>query len=110
MPDAGLILRAVNVPGQNVERPINLQPVIADNIEIGTAWRRDGFDLSARYFWSNSNLGSRIQVLGGAGVVHRERTEIKGVELAGRDRVPTGQPPSAALAQIHTRVHIDQDG
>src|SRR3546814_4848267 len=103
MPDAGLILRAVNVPGQNVERLINLQPVIADNIEIGTAWRRDGFDLSASYFWSNSNLGSRIQVIGGAGVVQRERTEIKGCELAGRFRFPAGARIGAGFASLGGR-------
>src|SRR3546814_275517 len=110
MPDAGLILRAVNVPGQNVERLINLQPVIADNIEIGTAWRRDGFDLSASYFWSNSNLGSRIQVIGGAGVVQRERTEIKGFELAGSYRFPTGHRIGAAFASLDGRFDSDKNG
>ena len=36
----------------------NLQPVIADNIEVGSSWRRDGLQLQASYFWSNSDLGS----------------------------------------------------
>ena len=82
MPDAGLILRSVNTPGQTVEELVDLQPVIADNVEVGTAWRRGGLDLTASYFWSNSDLGSRIQVVGGAGQVRRERTEIEGVEFA----------------------------
>src|SRR3546814_18686311 len=91
----------LNVPGQNVERLINLQPVIADNIEIGTAWRRDGFDLSASYFWSNSNLGSRIQVIGGAGVVQRDRKSVVegtsvsvSVELGGRRIIKTKKKSS----------------
>ena len=64
MPDAGLILRSVNTPGQKVSDLVDLQPIIADNIEVGTAWRRDGLELAASYFWSNSDLGSRIQVVG----------------------------------------------
>ncbi|MGH6706436.1 MAG: TonB-dependent receptor, partial [Sphingomicrobium sp.] len=82
MPDAGLILRAVSTPGQGVDRLVDLQPVIADSIEIGTGWRRGGLDVDASYFWSTSDLGTRIQVIGGAGVVQRERTEIEGFEAA----------------------------
>src|SRR3546814_13854305 len=52
MPDAGLILRAVRSPGQTVDQLVDLQPVIADNIETGVAYRREGFDLSASYFRS----------------------------------------------------------
>lgn len=110
MPDAGLILRAVRTPGQTVEELVDLEPVIADNIEIGSAWRRGGADLSASYFWSNSDLGSRIQVIGGAGVVQRERTEIQGFELAGSYRFPSRHRIGAALAVLEGRYDSDGDG
>lgn len=110
MPDAGLILRAVNRPGQRVEQLVDLQPVIADNFEIGSAWRRGGLDLTASYFWSNSDLGSRIQVIGGAGMVQRERTEIQGFEAATSYRFPSDHRIGAALAVLEGRYDSNADG
>ena len=110
MPDAGLILRAVRTPGQSVEELVDLQPVIADNIEIGSSFRRRGLDLSASYFWSNSDLGSRIQVIGGAGVIQRERTEIKGLELSASYRFAPGTRIGGALAALDGRYDSDGDG
>lgn len=110
MPDAGLILRAVRTPGQSVEDLVDLQPVIADNTEIGSSFRRGGLDLSASYFWSNSDLGSRIQVIGGAGVIQRERTEIKGLELSASYRFAAGARIGGALAALEGRYDRDGDG
>lgn len=110
MPDAGLILRAVNTPGRTVEQLVDLQPVIADNFEVGTGWRRGGVDLTASYFWSNSDLGSRIQVIGGAGVVQRERTEVQGFEAAASYRFASGHRLGAAFAMIEGRYDSNGDG
>jgi len=110
MPDAGLILRAVRTPDQSVDELVDLQPVIADNIEVGGAWRRGAVDLTTSYFWSNSDLGSRIQVIGGAGVVQRERTEIEGFEIAGSYRFPSSHRIGAALAVLEGRYDSDGDG
>lgn len=110
MPDAGLILRAVRTPGQNVEDLVDLQPVIADNIELGSSWRRGGLDLSASYFWSNSDLGSRIQVIGGAGVIQRERTEIEGLELSASYAFASGARLGAAFAALDGRYDSNGDG
>ncbi len=109
MPDAGLILRAVRTPGRSVEELVDLQPVIADNIEIGSTLRRGGLDLSASYFWSNSDLGSRIQVIGGAGVIQRERTEIKGLEFAASYRFGQGIRIGGAFAALDGRYDSDGD-
>lgn len=109
MPDAGLILRAVRTPGQSVEELVDLQPVIADNVEIGSTFRRDGLELSASYFWSNSDLGSRIQVIGGAGVIQRERTEIKGLELAASYRFGNRIKIGAAFAALDGRYDSNGD-
>jgi iron complex outermembrane recepter protein len=110
MPDAGLILRAVNRPGQSVEQLVDLQPVIADNFEVGAGWRGDGFDVTASYFWSNSDLGSRIQVIGGAGVVQRERTEIEGFEMAASYRFPSQHRVGVAMAVLEGRYDSNGDG
>jgi iron complex outermembrane receptor protein len=110
MPDAGLILRAVNTPGRSVDQLVNLQPVIADNVEVGTSWRRDGLELQASYFWSNSDLGSRIQVIGGAGVVLRERTEIKGLDVSASYRFPSGHRMGASYSVLKGRYDSNADG
>jgi iron complex outermembrane receptor protein len=109
MPDAGLILRAVRTPGQTVDQLVDLQPVIADNIEIGAAYRRDGLDLSASYFWSGSDLGSRIQVIGGAGVIQREKTKIKGLELAASYALEGGVRIGANFAALEGRYDSNGD-
>lgn len=109
MPDAGLILRAVNTPGQAVESLVDLQPVIADNIELGAAFRRGGLDLAASYFWSDSDLGSRIQVVNGAGQIRRERTEISGFEFSGSYRLPAGFGFGANYAKLDGRYDSDGD-
>ncbi|MDP3674532.1 MAG: TonB-dependent receptor [Novosphingobium sp.] len=109
MPDAGLILRAVRTPGRSVEELVDLKPVIADNIEVGSTLRRGGLELSASYFWSNSDLGSRIQVIGGAGVIQRERTEIKGVEFAASYRFAAGIRVGGAFAALKGRYDSNGD-
>lgn len=110
MPDAGLILRAVRTPGQSVERLVDLQPVIADNMEVGAKYRAGGLDLSASYFWSASKLGSRIQVIGGAGVVQREKTRIEGLELAASYSLGNGAKVGGAYAMLHGRFDSNGDG
>lgn len=109
MPDAGLVLRSVSTAGQSVEQLIDLQPVLADNVEIGATYRQDGLHLSASYFWSGSDLGSRIQVIGGAGVVRREKTRIKGVEFAASYQFPSGVQLGATFAALEGRYDSDGD-
>lgn len=109
MPDAGLILRGVNKPHQSVSDLVDLQPVIADNIETGASVRRSGLTASASYFRSNSNLGSRIQVIDGVGFVQRERTEIDGVELSLNYLFPRQIRAGAALALLNGRYDSDAD-
>lgn len=109
MPDAGLILRAVNRPGQSVDELVDLQPIVADNVELGAAFRRGGIELQGSYFWSNAALGSRIQVIGGAGFVVRERTEIQGFELSARYALRGGYRLGAALAVLDGRYDSNGD-
>src|SRR3546814_7305390 len=98
MPDAGRSLHAVRSTGQTVDQMVDHQPVIADNNETCVVFRRDGFDLSASYFWFKSNLGSRIQVIGGAGVIQREKTKIRGLELSASYSLPAGTRIGANFA------------
>lgn len=82
MPDVGRVLRSVGTPGQSVGDLLNLEPVTADNREIGIDYDNGGLKLHGAYFWSDSDLGLRLQNVGGVFEVRRERTELQGFELS----------------------------
>jgi iron complex outermembrane receptor protein len=82
MPDIGRVLRAVDTPGRNVSDLLNLEPIIADNREIGVDYNGDRLTLHAAYFWSDSDLGMRLENVGGIFEVRREKTELQGLELS----------------------------
>lgn len=110
MPDAGLILRAVNTPNQTVTDLVDLQPIVADNAEIGFGYRQAGLDASVSYFQSSSDLGSRITVVNGAGRIMREKTEIHGVEISARYFFDSGLEIGGNYAHLNGRSDTDRDG
>ncbi|GAB3098320.1 TonB-dependent receptor [Aestuariicella hydrocarbonica] len=110
MPDAGLILRGVNTADQSIDSLIDLQPVVADNIEVGANFRRGGLDLAASYFWSDSDLGSRILVVDGIGELTRQKTEIEGLEITASYRFDSGIATGLGYSQLDGRFDSDGDG
>lgn len=82
MPDVGRVLRGIGESGQDVDDLIKLEPVIADNREIGVDYNDGRLSLHAAYFWSDSDLGERIEEINGLYFTTRERTEIEGFELS----------------------------
>lgn len=110
MPDAGLILRAVNTPNQNVNALVDLQPVIANNIETGGSYKRGGLTVDASYFRSDSDLGSRIQVVNGAGQIRREKTEINGWEISANYQFLSGLNLGSAFSKLDGRYDANGDG
>jgi iron complex outermembrane receptor protein len=83
MPDVGRVLRGINQPDLSVASFLDLQPVIADNQEIGIEYRDSALHFSLSYFQSDSDLGARLQAdADGFYSVLRERTEIDGYELS----------------------------
>ncbi|MCG8609156.1 MAG: TonB-dependent receptor [Pseudomonadales bacterium] len=110
MPDAGLILRAVNTPDLTVDELVDLQPIIADNTEIGLNYHYQGLDLSLNYFWSDSDFGSRIQVVDGVGHITRQKTEIEGLEVSANYHFDNGISTGAAYSRLEGRYDSDSDG
>lgn len=83
MPDVGRVLRGINTPNLRVDSFLDLQPVIADNREVGIEYRGQALRASLSYFTSDSDLGARLQPnADGIFSVARERTEIDGFELS----------------------------
>ena len=110
MPDAGLILRAVNTPNLSVDDLVDLQPIIADNTEIGLNYRYLGFEAALSYFWSKSDFGSRIQVVDGVGHITRQKTEIEGLELSASYHFESGIATGLAYSKLEGRYDSDENG
>ena len=84
LPDVGLVLRAVALPNQSVERLVSLRPVITDNREVGLTWGGDAGSFTASYYESRSELGSQVRVNSdGIGQIQRVPIEVRGFEFSG---------------------------
>ena len=81
LPDAGLVLRGVNVPNQSVANLISLQPIVTRNKEVGINWRGAKGQFGISRYDSRSKLGSVIRITSaGIGLVERVPTTVKGWE------------------------------
>ena len=111
MPDAGRVLRAINTPGQNVDSLLDLAPVVTRNVELGldTSW--DRFRIHVASYWSDTDLGSRLEAnANDIFVVRREKTRIRGIDLTGvldlTERIAAG----FTYAWIEGEFDSDDDG
>lgn len=81
VPDIGRITRSVNKPGVEIDRFLDIAPVISNNREVGVEVKRGPLDGSVAYFWSSSDKGQLlIANPGGIFDVQRLRVEIQGLE------------------------------
>lgn len=110
MPDVGRVLRAVGTAGQDVDDLLNLDPVVSDNREIGVDYDDGRLNLHAAYFWSGSDLGSRLENVGGVFEVRRERTEIQGFELSTAYDLTDEVRIGALYSRINGEFDSDDDG
>lgn len=82
MPDVGRVLRAVNVPGQDVDSLISIAPVVAGNFEVGGDYRLGPAKVHAAYYRSTSQNGALLERdAEGIFSVRRQPTTIDGVDL-----------------------------
>jgi len=87
LPDVGLVLRAVRLPGQSVEGLFDMEPVITRNNEIGVNWRGAKGSLGASFYDSRSKLGTALRVnSAGIGQLDRVPTTVRGWEVSGELR------------------------
>ncbi|MEM9988115.1 MAG: TonB-dependent receptor [Pseudomonadota bacterium] len=111
MPDVGRVLRGINTEGQDVDDLLNIEPIVADNTEVGLTFAKERFEANVSYFWSTSELGQRLVDNGdGFFEVRREETEIEGLEISAEydvtDRVTVG----TGYAAIEGSFDSDGDG
>lgn len=80
--DVGRVLRAITATNQRVDNLVDLQPVIADNREVGVDYDDGRWLAHAAFYWSDSDLGARLAFDSATQTynVVRERTEIRGFD------------------------------
>jgi iron complex outermembrane receptor protein len=111
MPDAGRVLRAVNVPGQDVDSLLDIVPVIAGNLEFGGDYRVGRGKFHAAYYRSNSERGALLD-RDAEGIFHvrRQPTTIDGVDLTGELEVVRGWRAGATYSWLRGRYDSNADG
>ncbi|MDA8020841.1 MAG: TonB-dependent receptor [Thermoanaerobaculia bacterium] len=111
MPDVGRVLRAVNSPGADVDTLLNLEPVIAENLEVGLEYSSRRFTARTSLFESEAENGSRLATNPeGIFEVVRQRTELEGIELFAEYVVSDSFSISANYARTNGEFDSDSDG
>ncbi|WP_262691689.1 TonB-dependent receptor [Kordiimonas aestuarii] len=111
MPDVGRVLRGVSTPGSSVDSIFDLQPVKADNIELGTTVTMGRILAQASVFQSKSSEGARyVADSDGFLRVQREKTRIRGFEAMVEASVTAEFSLGANISVQEGRVDTDDDG
>jgi iron complex outermembrane receptor protein len=110
--DIGRVLRAINRPDQRVENLVDLEPVIADNREIGVDYDDGRWSAHLAAYWSDSDLGSVLvyDAATDSYNVARQKTKIDGIEGNVAFRVNDTTRIGLAYAQADGRYDTDRDG
>lgn len=82
VPDVGRITRAVNRTGVDIDRFLDISPIVSNNREVGVEVKQGPLDASATYFWSSSDKG-QLLIARPDGIfdVQRQAVRIEGIEL-----------------------------
>lgn len=111
VPDVGRITRAIRTPGVDLDRFLDIAPVVADNREIGVEVKRGPLEASATYYWSDSDQGQLLVLVGDVFEVQRQRIEIQGLELNLSTATPLpGLRLGIGYAHLDGRVDLNGDG
>ncbi|MFO6445875.1 TonB-dependent receptor [Erythrobacter sp. NE805] len=111
VPDVGRITRAIRTPGVDLDRFLDIAPVVADNREIGVEVNRGPVNASATYYWSDSDRGQLLVLVGDVFEVQRQRIEIEGIELNLSTATPIpGLRLGIGYAHLDGRVDTNGDG
>jgi iron complex outermembrane receptor protein len=107
--DVGRITRGISTPGVDLDSFLDIAPVVADNREIGVEITRGPIEASATYYWSDSDRGQLLVLVGGVFEVERQRLEIQGLEL----NLSTATPVPGlrlGLGYAHLQGRVDRNG
>ncbi len=85
LPNIGIPLRNINVPGQSVNRIADIAAIVVKNTEFGFNWRGERASVSASHYNSKSPFGASLAIdpLSNDFVLTRAPVQIKGIEISG---------------------------
>ena len=111
LPDIGRITRSISTPGVDIDDYLDISPVVSNNRELGIEFKRGWLDASATYFWSASDKGGLLVLVGDFFQVQRQRVEIEGLELNVGARLPIdGLRFDVGYAHLKGRTDGNGDG
>lgn len=111
VPDVGRITRAVNRTGVDIDRFLDIRPIVSNNREVGIEVKRGPLDASATYFWSSSDKG-QLLIARPDGIfdVQRQAVRIEGIELNLTVQTPIdGLKLSTGFAHLSGRYDSNGD-
>ena len=111
MPDVGRVLRAVNTAGLRVDTLVDIEPVVAGNLEIGADYTWRGARFHAAWYRSVSERGSLLE-RDAENIFHvrRQPTTIDGVDLVAEARLSDRWTAGANYAWIRGSFDSNGDG
>ena len=111
MPDVGRVLRAVNVPNQDVDSLVSVSPVVAGNFEIGADYRIDRTTFHLAYYRSSSERGALLERdAEGIFSVRRQPTTIDGVDVVGEISITDHWRAGGNYSWIRGAFDANNDG
>ncbi|WP_141455500.1 TonB-dependent receptor [Pseudoxanthomonas sp. z9] len=106
LPNIGIPLRNINVPGQSVDRIADIAAIVVDNTEFGVNWRGDRGSFSASHYDSKTPFGTSLAIDPNSNdfILSRAPTRIKGVEVSGDWRFNPQWKVSALYSRIRGKT------
>lgn len=112
LPNVGIPLRNVNVPGKSVQGILDLQAVVADNKEVGLTWRTKKASLSLSRYESYSDFGVTLTVdpVTRDFIMQRRPVDLKGWEFSGEFRPHKDWRLGAIYSQAKGKTRTTETG
>ncbi len=102
LPNIGIPLRNISVPGQSVDRISDIGAIVVENTEFGFNWRGERGSLSGSHYDSKSPFGASLSIDPASNdfILTRAPVRIKGIELSGDWRFNQAWRVSALYSRI----------
>lgn len=102
LPNVGIPLRNISIPGQSVDGILDLQAIIVKNKEVGVNWRGRSTSFGASFYDSHSDLGVSLSVdpVTNDFVMNRAPVTIKGFEATFEHNIGREWRFNAAYSRI----------
>ncbi|MCH6483395.1 TonB-dependent receptor [Pseudoxanthomonas sp. LH2527] len=106
LPNIGIPLRNISVPGQSVDRIADIAAIVVENTEFGVNWRGQRGSFSASHYDSETPFGTSLAIDPNNNdfILSRAPTRIKGVEVSGDWRFNEQWKVSALYSRIRGKT------